>query len=356
MEKLVQILVSGLLEGSVYALIALGFNLVFSTTRIVNFAQGTLFVIAGYTAYVLADTSRGGLNIWLTLAIVIVFSVLVGLLTEVLTLGFLYQSATLVNVMTALALAFGIYMATQVDSNVLRVFYVVLFPLMLRGFVKAATHRPITQLDPNHNVGWIITTFSANILALEVVRKSIDAEPHALPKLIGSVFGWRGSQIAGVPIGPLEISVIGAALLMALLLETFLDKTTVGRAFRAVAQDKQTASLMGINPAVMVALSFAIAGALATVAVFTIGGQRNISLTDGTTYAIYAFMAAVVGGLGSTRGALVGGLLLGLVSWTPRVLSASTASYAELVVFGVFLLVLVLRPQGLFGQPIVEKV
>ncbi len=165
----------------------------------------------------------------------------------------------------------------------LRVFYVVLFPLMLRGFVKAATHRPITQLDPNHNVGWIITTFSANILALEVVRKSIDAEPHALPKLIGSVFGWKGSQIAGVPIGPLEISVIGAALLMALLLETFLDKTTVGRAFRAVAQDKQTASLMGINPAVMVALSFAIAGALATVAVFTIGGQRNISLTDGTT-------------------------------------------------------------------------
>lgn len=355
-QKIVQTLITGLVDGSVFALVAVGFSLVFSTTRIVNFAQGALLVVGGYTCYVLSDPGRMNLPIWVSLLLVTLFSALVGLVSEFLALGFMYPRAILANAAFFVALAFGILMAFSVDETVLKVFYVAVFPLMVRAFIKAATHRPITQLDPAVNMGWIITTFSVNILALEIIRMRIDAEPHALPKLVSSIFGWNGSRVSGVPITPTQIAVILTALILVLAVELLQNRTWLGKAFQAVAQDKTTASLMGINPAVVVAMTFAVAGMLAAIAAVVLGGDRNIALTDGSSYAIYAFMAAVIGGLGSTRGALIGGLILGLVGAFFPTFSTTTAPYKDLALFVVFMLVLMLRPQGLFGQPLVEKV
>lgn len=299
MTNFVQILVSGLTVGSVLALVALGYNLVFSTTRIVNFAQGTMLVIAGYMAYAL---SRQGLNIWLTLILTVAASAVIGLIIELVAI------------------------------------------------------RPLGRFDPATNVGWILTTFSIGLIAVDLIRLMIDAKPHPLPDLAGSVFGWKKSILFGVAITPTDLLIIVSALALMVVIEVMQNRTMAGRAFRAVAQDRQTASLMGINTTRVVMSTFALAGALAAVGAVLLAPKLFVKLENGDLLGIQAFIAAVLGGLGSTRGAVVGGFAIAFTSAIVKTVSAGAGRYEPLIIFALFLGVLVVRPTGIFGSPYVEKV
>jgi branched-chain amino acid transport system permease protein len=139
-------------------------------------------------------------------------------------------------------------------------------------------------------------------------------------------------------------------------LEMLQRRTTLGRAFRAVAEDRQTAGLMGINTELMVMITFALAGALAAIGAVLIAPRLFVKLDLGVNLGLQAFIAAVIGGLGSTRGAIVGGYVIGFTTAIVSTITSEGGSWGPVVVFVVFLLVLVVRPQGIFGSPAVEKV
>jgi branched-chain amino acid transport system permease protein len=301
LTELVQVVVSTATVGSVLGLVALGYNLVFSATRIVNFAQGSMLVVAGYTAYAL---TREGAPIWLALVLTVLLSAAFGAAVEVVAL------------------------------------------------------RPLGRFDPTQNVGWVLTTFAVTLVSIDLVRIAVDSEPHPLPDLAGSILGWRQSTVAGVPVTATDVSIVVGALVLMVVVEALQLRTMAGRAFRAVAQDRQTASLMGINPGAVVLTTFAVAGALAAVGAVLLAPKLFVRLEMAELLGVQAFVAAVLGGLGSTRGAVVGGYLIALVSAAVKTVELGGRTFVQwepLVVFAVFMLVLVVRPRGIFGGPDVEK-
>jgi branched-chain amino acid transport system permease protein len=299
MHNLIEILDYGLVVGSVLALVALGYNLIFGTTRIVNFAQSSLVVVGGYFAFVLI---REGFGIWTTAILTIAFTAVIGVVVELVAI------------------------------------------------------RPLGRFDPETNVNWIFTTFAVSLIIPDIIKLTITSAPKEIPDLVHSMFGWRGSVFSNVAIGPNDLLIVGVTLLLMVLLEVMQARTFVGRAIRAVAQDKSTASLMGINTSAIVVLTFAMAGALAAVGAILLAPRVGVNFNNGLVYGIDAFIAAVLGGLGSTRGAVIGGYVLGLTGGIVRVVSSQGANYEQLTVFVIFLIVLTLRPQGLLGQRVVEKV
>lgn len=300
MTNFLLILVGGLTTGSVLGLVALGYNVVFAATRIVNFAQGTMLVVGGYAAFRLLDHYDFPLHLAFAGAVVITF--LVGI---------------------------AVYLVA------------------IRSLGKAATAS---------SMAWILTTSAAGTILLDVVRLAVDSETHQIPSLLGSVFGWNGSVVEGVAIRPDDVLIVVTALVLMVGFELLLSRTLVGKAFRAVSQDKQAATLMGINAERIIMMSFAIAGALAAVAAIVLAQRLFVKLDNGINLGVMAFVAAVIGGLGSTRGAIVGGYLIGFATLATRVLVADGSDYEIPVVFLVFLAVLVLRPTGIFGEAVTEKV
>lgn len=303
MGEAVQVLKYALTVGSVYALVAFGYSLIFSTTRIVNFAQGTLVVVGGYLAWWCYTTVfDGDVSILLVALIVLVVAGIVGLLFDLVAV------------------------------------------------------EPLGQFDPVTNIGWLVTTFAAGIIAQTIVQELISNTGQTLPDLVDSVFDWDGSVVEDVAIGPNDVVLVIVTLLLVLALEAFQSRTRLGRAFRAVAQDRQAASLMGVNPKAMVRLSFVIAGALTGLSGVLVAPLLGVRFNIGLNLGVAGFVAAVIGGLGSTRGAIVGGYLIAFVEGMVGVFSSRAETYRPMAVFAVFVLVLALRPTGLLGKPSVEKV
>src|SRR5438477_9884356 len=157
MTDIVQILVSGLTVGSVIALVAFGYNLVFASTRIVNFAQGSMLVVAGYIAFAV---TRAGVPIWGALAISVLASVGVGVLVEIVAI------------------------------------------------------KPLGRFDPSTNVGWILTTFGVALISIDLIKKTVGAEARRLPPLADSIFGWKVAKISGVAITVPDLPPVVSAVLI----------------------------------------------------------------------------------------------------------------------------------------------
>lgn len=299
MTDLVQVVVSTATVGSVLALVALGYGLVHAATGIVNFAQGPLLVVAGYGAYAL---TRAGLPIAVAFPLTVVGAALAGAAVEVVAL------------------------------------------------------RPLGRFDPATDVGWVLTTFAVGLVAVDLVRLSVDASPHSLPPLVGSVGGSRVWQVAGVAVTPTDVVAVATTLALVVAVERVVRRTRAGRALRAVASDREAAALMGVNPSVVVTAAFAAAGALAAVAAVLLAPRLFVRLENGLLLGLQGFVAAVLGGLGSARGALAGGYAVAAVSAVARTVSPSGGRYEFVLVFALFLLTLAVRPTGLFGARAAEKV
>lgn len=303
MDQVVQVVVFTLTIGSIYALVALGYNLIFSTTRIVNFAQGTLVVVGGYlTWWFYVRVFDENLPLVVVTLLVVVVAGFVGLLFDLVAVA------------------------------------------------------PLGRFDPETNVAWLVTTFGAAIVAQEIVSKTISDEGQTIPDLSRSMFGWTGSVVQNVAIRPSDVLLVGVTLLLVVALEALENRTRVGRAFRAVAQDRQAAALMGINPRAMVVLSFVIAGSLAALGAVLVAPRLGIRFNISLALGVYGFVAAVIGGLGSIRGAVLGGYLVAFIGGLVGVLTTRSDTYTPLAVLAVFVLVLALRPKGLLGRPVAERV
>lgn len=301
MTTISQLIISTLVTGSVLALVAFGYNLVYSTTRIINFAQGATLVVAGYLTWYL--NHQLGWSMALSVAVSILLSALVGII------------------------------------------------------VWAIAILPLGQFDPATNIGWILTTFSCFIIAQTLVGRFITIEPQTLPPLSSNFLGLtKTSQIFGAPFDPARAFLIIGTIVIMVLLELLYSKTITGRAFRAVAEDRMAASLMGINVNFVIAASFALAGAAAAIGAVLLAPIQGINFISALLLGIQGFIAAVLGGLGSTKGAIVGGYLMGFLKALLLTIAPEAGQYEQLVIFALFIGVLLIRPTGLFGEPAVEKV
>jgi branched-chain amino acid transport system permease protein len=283
---MVNAIVQGILLGGLYALFAAGLSLVFGVMRIVNLAHGDLAVLAGFLAYVLVDSA--GFTPFLTLVVVVPAMAFAGYVLQRGILNFTLGSGEL----PPLLATFGIAVVLQ---NVLQ------------------------------------ETFSADSRGLDAGR----IEDTSISLGGGVAIGWL----------PLVTLVIGVVVIAGLSL--MLERTQLGRAFRAASDDAEAATIVGIDQRKLYAVATAIALATVGVAGVLLGIRTTFAPTSGGSQLIFAFEAVIIGGLGNLWGTLVGGIVLGVAQ---AVGGQIDPAYGVLAGHIVFLVILVLRPTGLFPR------
>ncbi len=285
-----QILVTGLGLGSVYALVALGFVMIYRAVNVVNFAQGDFAMIGAYAM------------VLLTLAWHVPFLLAFGLTIVVMALfGVLFQ--------------FGVY-----------------YPLRYRSYLPV-----------------IISTIGASILLENGVLTIAGPEPQQLP----TVFGSGGLYLGSVFISYQYLTIFVLTIALIVLQYLFFERTLLGKKMQATAQDITMARLLGIPVGVMIAFTFAYSAALGGIAGVLVGPIIFVSVGMGSSIALQAFAASIIGGFGSIAGAIIGGLLLGLAdSFGAAYISAP---YRDAYGFVLLIVILIVRPQGILGEKIAEK-
>ncbi|HEX8700502.1 MAG TPA: branched-chain amino acid ABC transporter permease [Myxococcaceae bacterium] len=306
MAQLLQHLINGLAAGTIYALVALGYTMVYGVLKLINFAHGDVMMVGVYMGYATAYT-LGRQNQKTFLGVVLIFLVamggcaLMGFLIERFAYRPLREKPRLTALITAIGISFALSYGFQLDI----------------GFLPGAAPRAFPEIiRPNE---WLI------IGDRDVV-----------------VWNWQVMSL-----------LIAVGLMVGLQYLVF--KTRFGRAMRAVSHDHRVAQLMGIHTDGVIAVTFMIGSALAAGAGL-LYAIKDTSVTPlmGVMVGLKAFVAAVIGGIGHVPGAVVGALMLGLVE--EFVVGYAASTWRDAVAFGILILVLLVKPGGLFGRVAAEKV
>ncbi|MDT0201701.1 branched-chain amino acid ABC transporter permease [Nocardioides sp. AE5] len=281
----------GLTLGGLYGLVALAFVLTFQTTRTLNFALGE-FITAG---------------------------------------GFLFLAIVALDVPAWLAVALAVVLIG-----------------LLGTVVERTVVRPFNS-GP-HDIRWLLTTAGLSLIMLDLLRNSQGSGTKALNGI-----GFDGfTSIAGTKVSTQFLLILVVAIGVTLALTWFTMRTTLGTIFRAVAEDRETASLMGLNPGLVALGAYAIAMTIAAAAGIMYSSEVGLSISTGQGLLVAGFAAAILGGLDSIPGALAGGIIYGVAT----VVATDWLGTAVGGVIGLVVTVIVLavRPQGLLGRVVMEKV
>jgi branched-chain amino acid transport system permease protein len=335
-RQFLQQLVFGLAQGSIYSLIALGYTLVYGILLMINFAHGEVFTAGAYsgffTMYMFAQSGfleeHTVAALLLTFLAGIIASVLVAVALESIAYRPLRGAPRLVPLITAIG-----------ASITLQQLYLRLFGASARRFPDVNLY-VFPQIFKNQEC--------STVDGVEVC-KGIDIIGGIYPvDVLGNTLRLR----------PISFIVFFLALFLMWALWTFIQKTKTGKAMRAVAEDKNTAALMGINVNRVIVTTFMLGGALAGAAAVLfviIPGNGQVSPLMGFSPGIKAFTAAVIGGIGNVPGAMFGGMFLGIVeSVGPSLLNISN-QLKDVISFGLLVLILIFRPTGFFGEVLSEK-
>jgi branched-chain amino acid transport system permease protein len=290
MAELLQFVFSGLTVGAIYALVALGFTLIYKASDIINFAQGEFVMLGGMTTVFVA---HAGVPLPLAALIAIVATTAIGL----------------------------------------------------------ALHR--FAIEPARGataVALIMITIGASIFLRGIAQIAFDRRFHSLPPLLGA----DPIQFGGAAILPQSLVVLATAAVIVVVLWLFIERTIFGKAVIATAANRLAARLVGVDTRRIVAFSFAVSAAMGAIAGVLITPITLTSYDAGTLLALKGFAAAMLGGIGSAPGAVVGGLLIGMF----EALAAGylSSNYKDAVAFLIILIVLVAIPQGLFGRAKIERI
>ena len=292
MTHFIQTLISGLSLGSIYALIALGYTMVYGIAKMLNFAHGDIIMIGAYAGII--AVAQMGLPPLIAVLLSILICALLGVLIEFLA------------------------------------------------------YKPLRQAPP---LSVLITAIGVSYFLQNLALILFGSQQKAYPSLVhlGDI------TIGSVTINGITILTLLVTAIIMVVLSFFINRTRLGKAMRAVSEDKAAATLMGISVNRTIALTFAIGSALAAVASIFYGmSYTYIKPTTGAMPGIKAFTAAVFGGIGSVPGAMLGGILLGLIEQLSKTYISTL--WADAIVFGVLVVVLVVKPTGLLGKTMNEKV
>lgn len=285
-------LISGLTLGSIYALMALGYTMVYGIAKMLNFAHGDIIMVGAYAVIV----SVAGAHL----------PVLVGVLVSILICA------------------------------------------LLGVTVEFLAYRPLRKAPA---LAVLITAIGVSYLLQNLAQLIFGTEQKAFPTLLTIPSVYLGSvELEGMTLFTIAVT---AAVMIGLTL--FINKTKMGKAMRAVSEDKEAAELMGISVNKTITVTFAVGSALAAVASIFFGATYvYIKPTTGSMPGIKAFTAAVFGGIGSIPGAMLGGILLGVIEQFAKTYISTL--WSDAIVFAVLVLILVVKPTGLLGRKIHEKV
>jgi branched-chain amino acid transport system permease protein len=296
MEILLQLVFSGIALGMIYAVIAFGYQLTFATSGTLNFGQGEALMLGALVGLSLVGNIHGGpyVSYWVMLPIVIIFGALQG------------------------------------------------------AFVERIAVRPALRIKSEF--GWIMSTIALAIIFKNVAENIWGKDDLTFPSPLSAT----PFQVFGANVQPMQVVVVAGALLMMLAVEFFNRKSIYGKAVVATSNDRDAAGLMGIDTRVVIVFSYALSSATAAFAGVLVAPLTLTGATMGTALGLKAFAVAIIGGLNSGMGVIVGGLLLG-VAETLTGFYISTG-YKEVPGLLLLLLVLALKPAGLFGRTSIKKV
>lgn len=310
-----QLSIDGLSWGAIYALVAVGYTLVFGVLRLINFAHSEIFMLGMFGAYFCLD-------------------IILGFTPS----GNAYNKGVLLTV-----LYLGIAM---------------LFAMLVSGTaamgLEAVAYRPLRRRNARP-LTFLITAIGMSFVLQEFVH-------FVLPKIIKGYGGSNAQQpiilvqpktqfeVFGATVSNVTIVVVAAALALAMLTDIAINRTKFGRGIRAVAQDPTTATLMGVSRERIIMTTFLIGGLLAGAAalLYTLKVPQGIIYSGGFLLGIKAFSAAVLGGIGNLRGALLGGLILGVMENYGQAVFGT--QWRDVVAFVLLVLVLLIRPTGILGE------
>jgi branched-chain amino acid transport system permease protein len=292
MENLLQLVYSGISYGMIYALIAFGYQLTFATSGTLNFGQGEALMLGSLVGLTLCDTFE--INYWLMIPIVCLFGALQGSFVEFL----------------------GVRPAIKIKSE----------------------------------FGWIMSTIALGIIFKNVAENVWGRDDLPFP----SPMDDEPIKLLGANVMPMELVVIAGAFTMMLLVELFNRKSIYGKAVVATSNDRDAAGLMGINTGLVITFSYALSSLTASFAGVLVSPLTLTGATMGASLGLKAFAVAIIGGLSSGMGIVVGGLILG-VAETVTGFYLSTG-YKDVPGLVLLLLVLAMKPSGLFGKTAIKKV
>lgn len=290
-EGFLQQLINGISLGSVYALIALGYTMVYGIIKLINFAHGEVFMLGAVVGF---------------------FAI------------------------TILNLPF--FIALLVAMTVCAILGVIM---------ERIAYKPLRNA---HRIAALMTAVGLSLFYQNITIYTIGAQPKAFPRL--PVQHW---DFFGVAISNRQLLILGAAVALMVLLHLVVHKTKMGKAMRAVSHDRDAARLMGINVDNTISFTFAIGSALAAAAGVLFGQlYGTVHPMMGLLPGLKAFVAAVLGGIGIIPGAMLGGLILGLAE--AGVSAAGYSTYRDAVAFAILIIILIVKPTGLLGKNVREKV
>lgn len=295
MEAFFNTLMDGLSLGSVYALVALGYTMVYGIAKMLNFAHGDVIMVGGYTIFVMLTQFNMSMPVAVIMAIIV---------------------------------------------------------CALLGFtVEKLAYKPLRKASP---LAVLITAIGVSYLLQNLALLKFTSEF----KVITSFINIKPLKIGSITIPGIAILILLVTAVIMIALTLFINKTKMGSAMLAVSEDKGAAELMGVNVNRTISITFIIGSALAGIAsVLYVAKYKQIDPYTGAMFGIKAFAAAVFGGIGSIPGAMLGGILIGLIeSFTVGYLPATISPASDGFAFAILIIMLVLKPSGLLGKKTIEKV
>lgn len=292
MVQFLQQIINGLSLGSIYALIALGYTMVYGIIKLINFAHGDIYMLGAYIGFI--ATAQLGLSFFPALLIAMGLCALLGVIIERIAYKPLRNATRITALITAIGVSY---------------------------FLQASTQK--------------------------VMGSGVKTYPQVL--------GNQTFDLAGIRISSQQIAIFAITIVLMLLLQYIVRKTKIGRAMRAVSVDADAARLMGVNVDATISYTFAIGSALAGAAGVLVGIYYNsVSPLMGMIPGVKAFIAAVFGGIGIIPGAMFGGFFIGIIE--TLVSGYGSSLYKDALVYIILILVLVIKPAGLLGKNVKEKV
>ena len=307
MVKLIQTLISGLSLGSIYAIIALGYTMVYGIAKMLNFAHGDVIMVGAYVSFYTTSFAANSL---------------LGENPSALASA----GATLLSVLVAMAVC-----------------------TVLGVIIEGLAYRPLRQAG---SLAVLITAIGVSYFLQNGAQLLFGANPvNFTPVISGQLTLFSGR----LRISYVALLTVAACIVIMLALTAFTSRSKMGKAMRACSEDRGAAQLMGINVNRTISMTFAIGSALAAIAgVLLCSYSPVLKPTTGSMPGIKAFTAAVFGGIGSIPGAMLGGILMGVIEQLSKTYISTL--WSDAIVFGVLVLVLVVKPTGLLGKKISEKV